>query len=180
MRYLSTAEIEEKAIGLLGSMSALVNPVPVDVIAHRLGLRVDYAPLGNEVAGILVIDEGVATIGVNHAHPEVRQRFTIAHEIAHFVLHREYCSLFIDKEYTAIFRDIRAASGKDRLEIQANQFAAALLMPIALLEAEIREQHLDLGDEEALQSLVDAFTVSAQAMVYRLTNTKLLEKNLRT
>lgn len=171
MKYLKTEEIESRATQLLASLDAMDIPVRIDVIAHRLGLSVEYVPLGEEVSGVLVIDNQQGTIGINKTHPSVRQRFTLAHEIGHYVLHKGQ-SLFIDKKYTAIYRDSRSSSGEMRLEIQANQFAAALLMPRRLLERRLLENEktkgLDLGDDFMMKSLANDFEVSMQAMAYRL------------
>jgi len=61
--------------------------------------------------------------------------FTIAHEIGHFILHHGESDLFIDTTYVA-FRDSESTKGENRAEIQANQFAAALLMPALFIEQE--------------------------------------------
>ncbi|MDZ8089962.1 MAG: ImmA/IrrE family metallo-endopeptidase [Nostoc sp. DedQUE12b] len=170
MRYLSTKEIEKNATDLLESLKSMDLPVRVDAIAYRLGLMVEFVPLGEEVSGLLVIENGKGTIGINEAHIPVRQRFTLAHEIGHYILHKEQSELFIDKKYTAIFRDSRSSSGELRREIQANQFAAALLMPRKLVENEIKARGLDLGDDCMLRKLAEDFEVSIQAMAYRLSN----------
>lgn len=170
MKYLATKEIEKRASELLTSLRAMDVPVRVDVVAHRLGLSVEYAPLGDEVSGLLLIENGHGTIGINETHSEVRQRFTLAHEIAHYSLHRSQSELFIDKKYMAVFRDSTSSSGEDRTEIQANQFAAALLMPRTLLESKIKERGFDLGDESVLERFASEFEVSTQAMAYRLAN----------
>lgn len=170
MKYLASHEIERRATELLKSVKAMDVPVRVDAVAHRLGVRVEFVPLGEEVSGLLIIENDQGTIGINETHPLVRQRFTLAHEIGHYVLHRGQSELFIDKNFTAVFRDSRSSSGEHRAEIQANQFAAALLMPRSLLEAEISARGFDLGDEWALEKLAADFIVSTQAMAFRLSN----------
>lgn len=170
MKYLPAKTIEAKAVDALREANALRVPVPVELVAHRLGLLVEPSALGDEVSGVLVVREGRGTIGVNQTHPSVRQRFTVAHEIGHYVMHRGSSDLFIDKGYTAVFRDTRSSTGAERAEIQANYFAAALLMPAELLLPEIRRSGFDLADEEALETLAERFQVSLQSMSYRLSN----------
>jgi Zn-dependent peptidase ImmA (M78 family) len=170
VKYLPTKTIEARAAEVLQKTDALRIPVPVDLVAHRLGLVVEPASLGEDVSGVLVVDGDHGTIGVNKAHPPVRQRFTVAHEIGHFILHRDRSGLFIDKGYTAVYRDSTASKGEERGEIQANQFAAALLMPQDLLVEAVEHRGFDLGDEEALADLAREFQVSLQAMTYRLSN----------
>ena len=56
-------------------------------------------PLGDDVSGLLSIENGVGTIGYNQTEPKVRKRFTIAHELGHFELHRDKSDLFVDKQF---------------------------------------------------------------------------------
>lgn len=143
-------------------------PVPVEAIANDLGLIVEYTDLGRGVSGLLVASATGGTIGVNRRHHRVRQRFSIAHEIGHFKLHSNASeNLFIDKEYI-LFRDDRASRGELRHEIQANMFAASLLMPAPLLRFRIEEGHVDLGDDDQVNQLADEFQVSLAAMAYRI------------
>ncbi len=58
-------------------------PVDLNVILRLLGLTLVYQKLENDISGVLDVRNN--TITVEACHPEQRQRFTIAHEIAHFV-----------------------------------------------------------------------------------------------
>lgn len=163
--------IEAKTKTILQENGAYSLPIPVESVAYRLGLDVRPAPLGDDISGLLVIENGQGTIGYNLAHPEVRQRFTIAHELGHYVLHQAAQPLFIDKRYRSsaiYYRDGLTSTGENPLEIEANAFAAALLMPEDLVSAEVAKLELDWGDEEALSALAKRFKVSTQAMAYRL------------
>ena len=60
----------------------------VEAIAEKLGAEVIFDKLGDDVSGLLVREADRVVIGVNDAHPETRQRFTIAHELGHLVLHQ--------------------------------------------------------------------------------------------
>ena len=145
--------------------------MPVDIVAHRLNLEVEAAPLGEGVSGVLVVNDKAGTIGYNATQSVVRQRFTIAHEIGHYILHAAEAKdpLFIDKQYTASYRrDAASAKGEDIQEIQANSFAASLLMPEDLLLQELERMRFDMVDEDALIQLSDKFEVSTQAMSIRL------------
>jgi Zn-dependent peptidase ImmA (M78 family) len=171
MRYISNQKIEETATALLENTDALQVPVPLERVALHLGLQLEKTALGEDVSGVLVVEGSRGMIGYNKADASVRQRFTIAHEIGHYALHQQHATVFIDKTYTAVYkRDGRSSQGEHTREIQANQFAAALLMPRKLLHAEIEEMDFDLGDERALDELADKFKVSRQAMTFRLSN----------
>jgi uncharacterized protein DUF955 len=161
--------IETQANLILTETGLLRVPVPVEKVARRLHLRVEPAILGEDVSGILVLGKGTGTIGYNEAQSPVRQRFTIAHEIGHYVLHQDDARLFIDKQYI-YHRDGSSSTGDDRREVEANRFAAALLMPEELLLAEVANLELDLGDELGFVALAKRFEVSALAMSHRLAN----------
>lgn len=167
MKYLPTNKIEESANQLLEKFQAFDIPVKVDKIAFLLGLEVDFVSLGEDVSGLLLVENGKGFIGINSSHPSVRQRFTIAHEIGHYVLHGQEENLFIDKKYNA-FRNTNSATGVDRAEIQANMFAASLLMPQILLEKHIKSKGFDLGDGSVLSEIAKDFEVSVEALAYRL------------
>lgn len=165
--------VEARAERLLGELGVQTAPIPVDRVAARVGLQVERTSFGDDVSGVLVIEDGRGVIGVNAAHAPVRQRFTIAHEIGHYILHRDQLSVFIDKQmrqYLAAFRDGQSASGEHRREREANGFAAALLMPAALLREEVARLRLDLEDEESVGILAARFKVSQRAMDLRLLN----------
>ncbi len=110
-------------------------------------------------------------IGVNSAHSLTRRRFTVAHELGHLRLHPGR-PLILDAPARVNFRDHIASLATDREEIEANAFAAALLMPERLvLEAVGRlltaGQHTP---EKLAQLLAEEFQVSEAAMSYRLIN----------
>ncbi|MBV6857941.1 ImmA/IrrE family metallo-endopeptidase [Xanthomonas campestris pv. zingibericola] len=94
--------------------------------------------------------------GVNSYHHPVRQRFTLAHELAHFILHRGDKARFDDHTYA------RRHDDRSPMEREADNFAARLLMP----EPELR-QAVDKGVRN-LNDLARQFEVSSLAMRYRL------------
>src|ERR1041384_7945755 len=88
---------EHRAEALLKKLGLYRVPVAVERVAAGLGLQVERADL-DDVSGLLVIEDDKGMIGVNASHPQVRQRFTIAHEVGHYVLHRDQLPVFIDKK----------------------------------------------------------------------------------
>ena len=114
-------------------------------------------------------------LGYNSTHAPVRQRFTIAHEISHYILHlkkNQKSQLFIDR--FVFRRDENSSTGNDREEVEANRFAAALLMPETFVRKVIERFDFDLDDSEAIDSLAKRFNVSTAAMTNRLTTLGLL------
>lgn len=145
-------------------------PVPVEEIAGQLGATVVYEPMDRSVSGMLIRDGSNVVIGVNAGHSAVRQRFSIAHEIGHLVLHRGR-PMVLDHVRLNL-RDERSSTATDSEEIQANAFAAELLMPAdVVLEALRGLGHERAGSEASIVSdLAHHLDVSEQAMEYRLVN----------
>lgn len=150
--------------------------IDVNDIAIKLGIQVSEHDLGPNVSGVLYIDKGKGVIGYSKHESEVRRRFTIAHEIGHFILHRLDNELFVDKmEFKALYRDDKSSTGDIKQEREANAFAAALLMPKERVIEELNKMIFDLADEkgDAIKKLSDTFKVSSQAMMYRISNLNL-------
>lgn len=165
--------VEARAERILAEYGLHSPPISVERVAARLGIQVERTMFGDDVSGVLVIEDGRGVIGVNASHAPARQRFTIAHEIGHYVLHRDELPVFIDKQlrqYLAVFRNGESATGEQHREREANGFAAALLMPAGLLRDEVARLRLDLEDEEAVGALATRFNVSRRAMDLRLLN----------
>jgi Zn-dependent peptidase ImmA (M78 family) len=162
--------IERKAEWLLERVGCEAPPIDVRSLAESIGIVVRPMKGKDRVSGLLVLKDGKATIGYNEEDAEVRQRFTIAHEIGHYVMHKDSIKLFIDEGYRVAYRDDRSSTGEIRREREANAFAAALLMPRNLVTDKVESLRFDLGDDEALRELASDFGVSTQAMAYRLSN----------
>lgn len=144
-------------------------PVHVVPIAEAFGLAVYRATnWPDATSGMIVRDtarggsSGFA-IYVNAVHSEVRRRFTIAHEIAHFALHRDLIGDGITED--ALYR----SGFSDAVEREANGLAAEILMPKQL----VRET-FNSGIRSAAK-LAEKFNVSLQAMEFRLVNLHLME-----
>jgi len=136
----------------LSEQLALINrfrtlmPVDVEGLSWAIGVPVRYANLEDETSGMIErLGNDKFRITVNANHPKTRQRFTIAHELGHYIMHRSKIGIGIDenKAYRSksagIYRN--AAIGPAQ-ETQANQFAVSVLMPSALLR-KVREMHLN-------------------------------------
>jgi Zn-dependent peptidase ImmA (M78 family) len=160
---------KELATDLLKSLNIRSSPVPVDKIAKAMGVQLKFSPLDDELSGMIFIKDGTPIIGVNALHHSNRQRFTIAHEIGHLVMHRNILEneVHVDKQFKILMRDGLAATGTDLIEIQANQFAAELLLPSFLLDT-LLSKEFDIDDEGPLDALAKKFKVSKQMLEYRI------------
>jgi hypothetical protein len=163
MRNQRSDFLETCARKLLDNLRIQSIPVPVDRVARALGAQIRFSPLDEELSGLICIKDGVPIIGVNTLHHPNRQRFTVAHEIAHLQLHRDHITsaVHVDKRFAepVLRRDSSSATGTEWLEIEANHFASALLMP------------------KHLEELAKKFQVSKATLQYRIRN---LSSELRT
>jgi Zn-dependent peptidase ImmA (M78 family) len=73
--------------------------LPIDVISivQAQGIRIRHSEMEDSVSGLLVIKGDVVTLGVNKTHHPNRQRFTIAHELGHFLLHGQDSKIFVER-----------------------------------------------------------------------------------
>jgi len=134
--------------------------------------------LTGDVSGALVRNKGLSGIAVNNQHHPNRRRFTIAHELAHFLLDHEGKDNHIDWQFTVIRRDGVSSEASDSQEIEANFFAASLLMPKELLRSDLSSRlgyNSEAGINDAeIQILARKYQVSDTALKYRLMNLGLL------
>ena len=158
----------QAAQDLLNRYGVTAAPVPVERIAKWLRIRVEYAPLDGELSGLAHIKDDVPIIGINTLHAPTRQRFTLAHELGHVQLHHDALKRAVHVDCGSLRRDALAAEGVDPIEIEANAFAAELLMPTKLLASALGGRSVDLEDDEAITALAKRFRVSNAAMRYRL------------
>lgn len=164
---------ETAAAALLREVGITEPPVDPAGIAEAVGVHVVSTKMDRDLSGMLVRDAGVPAIGVNADHPQSRRRFTIAHELGHWRMHRGR-PLIVDSTVRVNFRDPLSASATNREEIEANAFAAALLMPRSWVVASA--DVVDAADTEAMaRELARKFRVSPQAMTYRLINLGLID-----
>lgn len=157
---------------LLRDIEIIEAPVPVEEIANHLDALVRFCPFDDDLSGMIYIKGTQPIIGVNSLHHSNRQRFTIAHEIGHLVLHRNQIQdqVHVDKRFPVLMRDSKSATGNQRMEMEANRFAAELLMPIFLLRPILVKNVFDIDDERPLEKLSRTFQVSKQALEYRIRN----------
>ena len=163
--FLPQHEIERRVEEVLrthGMEHIPVNPV---ILAHRLGIQVLNAKFyDSTVVGMIVKEGSNITILVNEGDQPYRKRFTIAHEIGHYFLHLTDDGEIVDGDAN-LFRqardDQKSITPEARREIQANMFAAALLMPADA----VKEQWVSL---KSIKKLARRFSVSESSMGFRV------------
>ena len=160
---------EARAQGILADLGITHWPVPVDTVARKLGITLTFVPLDEALSGMIFM-KGTAHIVINSLHHQNRQRFTISHEVGHFALHMPEIGseVHVDKKFLAFARNTKSSEGSDLKEIEANRFAAGLLVPRNHLIQELRGRILDVEDEELVENLAKKFQVSRQMMTFRI------------
>jgi Zn-dependent peptidase ImmA (M78 family) len=141
--------------------------IPVDVyaIAASAGISVAEENLDDDTSGLIAIRGDRAVIAINRAHHPNRKRFSLAHELGHYFLHRDQGKLFV-----SIYRRNEVSSlATDPREVEANQFASELLMPAETIKRRLDNSTIDPSDEDFVRRLASEFEVSVQAMSIRLT-----------
>lgn len=140
-------------------------PVNVGAVARALGLRVLASTLDLGISGEIRPDpdsEAGYTIRVNRHEVKHRQRFTVAHEIAHYLLHRGLIQNGITDN--VMYR----SKLPSKYEAQANRLAADMIMPRSTI-GEWLQSNYKLGyGESDLPHIADAWRVSKEAAAIRL------------
>lgn len=167
----ATDKIEIAVDEILSKYNIECAPIDIFDLVEREGMRVIVDEMETDHSGFLLVEEGrKPIIGINKRHHPNRRRFTAAHELGHYLLHvTEEDRFFVDKAY---FRSPLSSEGTDLREIEANRFAACLLMPENFLLS-------DTGDSQLMDidvyRLAGRYGVSEEAMALRLAKLELIE-----
>ena len=163
--FLPSSVIEAKATEILSRHHLTTVPIDPLLLAHCERIEVNNATFTNsDVAGMIVKRGHDVAILINRSDPPFRKRFTIAHELGHFFLHLDDDGEFVDKDANLFRRqpdDARVITEDRNREIQANMFAASLLMPAAEVRRYWRERR-------SVDELAKIFKVSNMAMGIRV------------
>lgn len=155
-----------------------LSPFPYEEIEKdKKDLHIFYSEqLSENLSGAIIFDkdDNDFSVIINKNKPETRKNFTIAHELGHYFLHLEIIKeqeIFIDGENSLdsnniLFRLDNAKSSQ--LEIEANNFAASLLMPADLVTKAWETL-------KSVEECAKIFNVSVSAMSIRLERMGLLK-----
>jgi Zn-dependent peptidase ImmA (M78 family) len=139
----------------------VIEPSHIDLegIAHDQNAQVIYRPLGGCEARLVAFGDR-AVISVNSGSPEGRQRFSLAHELAHWICDRHTGSFLCAQE------DIVPQNAEARTtEAQANCFASQLILPSYLVDPWVAGKAVSL---EVAATLASDFRASLTASVIKL------------
>ena len=160
-------------------------PVDLDKLLEALKINLnddfDFDKLG--YSGEIYWEDDRVNIWVNPTDIEQRRRFTIAHEIGHFILHM--LPHIEDKsiEFKDDIKNLRRSDIWDAKEYEANNFAARLLMPksaimdslLKIAEEYKKNERSKITLDDLLESMASKFNVSKPAMKFRLKNLEIVK-----
>lgn len=154
-----------------------IDSMPVDVyaLAKKMGVTLTEGFYKETLSGFAVQKRNSMHIGVNKSESLVRRRFTVAHEIGHLMLHGRERVNYDAGSGVVLLRDSHSSDGTDVKEIEANRFAAELLMPETNVREDIAKQGvIDLmsnskSTQAFIKRMAEKYNVSTQAMTIRLT-----------
>ena len=132
----------------------LLGPV-FDFLKKDVNIDLKAWDFPESIDGIHVLNNEKSVIGYNQNGNYFRKRFTIAHELGHFLLKH------LIKEHDINFYD------KSPQEREANQFAAELLMPLDFIKA-------DFETNQNIDDLSKKYLVSKEAMGWKLYDQKII------
>lgn len=164
---------------LLSKLDKFALPINVRAIAENENIVINEDGAMGDISGLIYRDGTTVTIGVNKKDSPRRKRFTIAHELGHYFLHSE-SPLFIDKVFAVRLRDHVSSEAVSIEEIEANAFAAELLMPTSVILDDIKNStnifdYEKDGLSKLIKELANKYEVSDQAMNIRLINLGIIQ-----
>src|SRR5258708_104880 len=110
------SKIDRLVLDLLNKNHITNPPVPVHNIARGEGATITIQQFNNEISGLLLRARGQAIIAIERRQPPTRQRFTIAHELGHLLLH-DGEEIRIDTDFRVNRRSPESSTAKDIEEI---------------------------------------------------------------
>lgn len=140
------------------------HPVKLGAIAKRLGVKVLLSTLPRGTSGQISQEDNEFVVRINRHEAKHRQRFTLAHELAHFLLHRD--RIVADGGWSENVL-LRAPNQPIEIEYEANRLASDLVIPSAQLTEATAEYSGPLTSE-VIEDLARRFGVSTAAMEIKL------------
>ncbi|MCC2624899.1 MAG: hypothetical protein K0R14_772 [Burkholderiales bacterium] len=145
---------------IVKELEELKAPVNIEQIVKNYGIQVYKESMEENQSGAIVINDNASGMIINKDDSLSRQRFTMAHELGHFISYK-----LQNKTGEIIeFRDGTSSLGTNLEEIFANKFAASILIPKTLLVSLIGSMEVNI------EELSNIFEVSQQSLEFRIKN----------
>lgn len=163
-RYSYAAKIAQK---IVNEIKASTPPIDLNKILLHIGINLLPYSFPEKISAILLKENNMLVIGVNKTHHINRQRFSIAHEIGHYLL-GHYKDIFVDMSEISEGRfDVSDTDHNKVQELEANFFAGELLMPATMLKK-------DFAKLRNVEEIAKQYEVSKNALWIKLIKLKLV------
>ena len=140
-----------------------LKPVPLGRLAESLNIKVKLSNLDSGESGLIEKTENGFQIKINRFESRERQRFTLAHEISHFLLHKNLIEENGSLKDNVLYRTNKTSV----IEREANKFAAELIVPIESFKNDIA-QFEDPTSDEVIEILADEWQVSKSVISFKI------------
>ena len=181
IKYIHYSKFENKAREILSEAEKIGiynknEPVEIELICQKLfGLKISHDPLDKKmqegVLGCLDFGQNAIFLDENSWYDTTRERFTITHELGHFICHKPLYEA-VGNDLILLHNELDPIYEKPRkhIETQANMMGAAILMPKDVLIAKWNDFGKFTPFQEKAQYLQRFFDVSRETIEYRLDN----------
>lgn len=156
---MSVITAVEKAKQVLNENFILEPPIDVYELARNNGIEIIEQLFPNNyknVSGFINIEDDHPVMYVNANDSQNRRKFTVAHELGHWILHE---ILIREDPKKAVLLRVALGANTDILEKEANAFAAELLVPMDIFSK--------LKNNKSVKQLAELFQVSTDVIGYR-------------
>lgn len=158
---MSKSFAQAKAKEIITEFGITTPPIQIEEIIESYGLKLERVDANENFDGELIPDKRL--IRINRLNPKNRQRFTMAHELGHWVLYHQSRLFEVDEEpalesYSGFSPSLESRFSDQQREVEANYFASELLMPLAWVEVDWKKHKQDI------KKLCDIYQVSEHAM----------------
>ena len=165
---MTETEIKNKVNEVFHETDLVSTPIQIVAIANFYGFKVYQMSMDDNVSGMILSDEKNIKnfdhnkiIVINANHSDTRKRFTIAHELGHYILQNKPNSCYAHRDLGSYDSD----------EKNANSFASALLMPekdVLNQVKALKQQSPHINDFSLTSIIANTFDVSFSAAQVRL------------
>lgn len=184
IQKIDREEVYQKdAYFLLDKLNVTQLPIDLDYILSCLDIKKEYMDIfddkNSNYSGCISINDGHAIIKINPLDPNTRQRFTIAHEICHYLWDfPEDLTNLSDSEKVIKDEKFYRSNQSNPIEVRANKFASQLLMPKNMIIFQAKRLlgiQTQIDTYQFIVKMANRFDVSLKAMEIRLEQLNILK-----
>ena len=158
----------ESARKLIKNTGQSTIPIDLQKICEELGFQyVEIATFPPGLSALCVEQEGVKYAVVNKGHHSPRKRFSLAHELGHWIFGhtRSFPQSEVTIDHPPNPEDVKRNNKEE--EAEANEFAGELLVPLSLLKESLKKT-------QDIAQLASMYDVSKEVMTIRRMSTHTL------